>query len=159
MAVATLILTDTDLTKGSFRVDLDIQESQINDGRMTAAHLTAAFMMTQIPTPMFAMEAAGFAELCMDGCDQAPQKLSTVKITLTDDDIAAGRYTDKFEIENVNCVPVRPSAAHTTAVFLIAQLRDPAFVQRVWDFAAEIVAKNAHLSITNSNDNAATVAA
>lgn len=159
MAVATLTLTDINLTKGSYRVDLDVQESEINDGRMTAAHLTAAFMMTQIPTPLFAMAANGFAELCSIDCDQPSQKLSTVKVILTDTDIAAGRYTDKFEIENVNCVPVRPSAAHTTAVYLIAQLRDPQFMQRVWDFAEEVVAKNAGATITNSNDNAAEIAA
>jgi hypothetical protein len=159
MAVATLTLTDIDLTKGSYRVDLDVQESEMSDGRMTAAHLTAAFMMTQIPTPVFAIAANGFAELCSVDCDQPSQKLSTVKVTLTDTDIAAGRFSDKFEIENVNCVPVRPSAAHTTAVFMIAQLRDPEFMQRVWDFAEEVVAQNAGAAITNTNDNVAEIAA
>lgn len=61
MAIATITLTDEDLDLGRFKAELEVEGSQIDDGFMTAAHLTAVFIVKSLNTPEFREQVLTFA--------------------------------------------------------------------------------------------------
>ncbi len=53
MAVVTLTFTDEDLDTGRFKAELEVEGSKIDDGFMTAAHMTGDFIATHLSDPRF----------------------------------------------------------------------------------------------------------
>jgi len=61
MATATLTFTDIDLETGQFKAELEVTDSKLDDGFMTAAHMTAAFVATHLSNPAFQRMAMDWA--------------------------------------------------------------------------------------------------
>lgn len=53
MAVVTITLTDEDLDLGRFSAAIDVEDAKLDDGFMTAAHLTGVFMLKHLHSPEF----------------------------------------------------------------------------------------------------------
>lgn len=62
MAKAIITLEDLDLDAGTFKHSLVIEESRIDDGQMTAAHVSAKFMTLQLSHPQFIEQIWAYAE-------------------------------------------------------------------------------------------------
>lgn len=62
MAKVTIVLEDKDLDTGEFTINIDVENSKVDDGQMTAAHLTAAFIKNNIHTPLWHRQVWAFAE-------------------------------------------------------------------------------------------------
>lgn len=77
MAKITIELNDIDLDKGTFSAALAIEGAKTDDGFVTAAHMTGAFIMHAINTPEFLAGCMAFAEATAlglgDGRVNAPQ--------------------------------------------------------------------------------------
>lgn len=69
MAKVTITLEDTDLDTGQFSLNIDVEDSKMDDGQMTAAHLTAAFFKNAIQTEAWHRQVWQFAEML---CAQQP---------------------------------------------------------------------------------------
>lgn len=63
MAKVTIVIEDTDLDTGQFTFNIDVEGSKIDDGQMTAAHLTAAYFRNQIQTEAWHRGVWAFAQL------------------------------------------------------------------------------------------------
>jgi hypothetical protein len=61
MAIATLTFTDVDLETGQFKAELEVVDSKLDDGFMTAAHMTATFVATHLSNPAFQRMALDWA--------------------------------------------------------------------------------------------------
>lgn len=79
MSVVTLTFTDEDLDTGRYKAEIEIAGSQIDDGFMTAAHLTGVFIMQHIHSEdfrkriwAFAAEIAGKPGCSIGNSDQGP---------------------------------------------------------------------------------------
>lgn len=62
MAVVTITLTDQNLDLGGYSAEIDVQDSKLDDGYMTAAHLTGVFILKCINDPAFQQQCLAFAQ-------------------------------------------------------------------------------------------------
>jgi hypothetical protein len=61
MAKVTIVFEDVDLDTGQYKAEMEVEGSRIDDGFMTAAHMTGAFIMTHLSNPAFQRMAMDFA--------------------------------------------------------------------------------------------------
>lgn len=53
MARAILTIEDTDIQTGQVKITIDVQDSMIDDGRLTASEVMVRVLHTEIHTPEF----------------------------------------------------------------------------------------------------------
>lgn len=62
MATVTITLEDMDLNTGAISSSLKVEGSKIDDGQMTAAHITGAYITLLMQQPEFQQKVFAFAE-------------------------------------------------------------------------------------------------
>lgn len=88
MTIATLTFTDIDLETGQFKAELEVTDSKIDDGFMTAAHMTAAFVASHLSNPAFQRMALDWAATIASnpGCEIANLEHLPDNFGVNDDD-------------------------------------------------------------------------
>jgi hypothetical protein len=62
MSTITITLNDQDLDLGSFSADFNVEGAKLDDGFMTAAHVTGIYILQQLNDPEFQKKVWAFAE-------------------------------------------------------------------------------------------------
>lgn len=155
MAVFTLTITDTDLVAGAFKCETKVEDAQTDDGKVTAAHMTGHFLSLQVPQESFRDGAFQFATRLIEALEEEgslpePTTPRTLVITLADTDLEKGHF--QINVSGDGGSDVRPTSAQIAGYYMRALLNDVDFVQRVWAYAAELVA-NSKGSATIENDS------
>jgi hypothetical protein len=82
--------------------------------------------------------------------------MSTVTITLTDQDLDKGSFSADFNVQNSSLDDGFMTAAHVTGIYVLQQLNNPEFQKLVWDFATNLVGDQTEgRSIGNPDQNPA----
>jgi hypothetical protein len=67
--------------------------------------------------------------------------MSTITITLNDQDLDLGSFSADFNVEGAKLDDGFMTAAHVTGIYILQQLNDPEFQRKVWEFAETLVAQ------------------
>lgn len=136
MAKVTLVLVDTDLSVGRFTADMTVENAMLDDGFITAAHVTGLYLMQSISTPAFAAGVAAFGQT-LQWANRSDGAV-TASIIFDDVDLDAGQFDAKMEVseEVPNGIT---TAAHVTAHFMLAALKSAEFQQGCTLFAQTLV--------------------
>lgn len=138
MAKVTLKFADTVVEEGRYQVDLNVEDSRIDDGFATAAHVTGLFISQVVSTPEFAAGLAAFGKargvaLRLDGP-------TTTTIELNDTDTDTGQFEAlRTLVEGEEVVDNAVTAATLAAHFIQTAMSSREFQQGCTEFAHNLV--------------------
>lgn len=155
MATVSLIVTDLDLTEGTYKVDFAAQGSEIDEGKATAAYFTGFYLHTLLQTPDFLAGVGSFGRQLIDAMSRERDRSATfvpavMTLTLEDADLKTGRYTATLTGSGGDeSGESLPTPAQIIAGYMRYLVSDMAFRNACWAFAEEYVANNKGAMITN----------
>jgi hypothetical protein len=116
MSIATVIFEDIDQVEGKFGVNVNVEDTKLEDGFATAAHVTSMFISQAVNTPQFSEGAAAYGQAKGYSLrDDLPQR---IVLTLTDVDLEAGSFDLTVEESENAIVEGSVTAAYLAAAFV-----------------------------------------
>lgn len=149
MSVATIIFTDADINAGRYSVDVNVADSQTDDGLATAAHVTSMFIADVVTTPGFAEGAIAYGRA--KGWSMRNDNPVKVTMTLTDENLETGMYRMDFEVEGEAEIENSITAAYMTASFIRDAMGSNEFKAAVVDFAHKLVEGRDDATVNENN--------
>lgn len=143
MARVTLLFKDIANENGRFAVDLNVEDSRIDDGFVTAAHVTGLFVMQAVSTTAFGEGCAAFAQVRGLSLDKTVNVNTT--LVFEDMDLDTGQFQTSITVEGQNGEAESPllegmtTAANLAATFTLAALGSDDFRSACTAFAHDLL--------------------
>jgi hypothetical protein len=157
MSIATIIFEDIDQIEGKFGVNVNVEDTKLEDGFATAAHVTSMFISQAVNTPQFSEGAAAYGQA--KGYSLRNDLPQRVVLTLTDVDLEAGSFDLTVAESEDAIVEGSVTAAYLAAAFVRDAMQSVEFRMACTEFAYSLTAGHSNATVNEPSIQPAVAAA